>query len=288
MTTEPPSRAPSTSKTPRGGSMVSVTAHSREGGRVEVDAHTRSAPQRARTAAAEDRAASNESRSNLDLALDEIERQYRRTVEEWRAQGLTMAARHLEHFLDGGGKSIFYGADEARRFGPVQKAEADAQEQLEHAVRYHLENTLKPGSRARRNGRLNIELIARESYRPGEFPPGRYGYIAHGTSLARGFVTGDLDQDLAIGKTAVEVRFLGSWRRQGSRFLIDGEAVLGWKDRYDFDDRAPGGAGANSLKDYRGAKVFEFGGATWRQRVRGEAAIAGPGVGRPELTFTDE
>jgi len=103
----------------------------------------------------------------------------------------------------------------------------------------------------------------------------------------RGFLTADLDQDLAIGRTSVPVRFKGTWQRVDSQFLFAGEAIFEWNDRYDFELDQPGGAGAHSLQIHRGAKEFRFGAVSWRQRVEGSAPVTASGAGPLKLNFRD-
>jgi hypothetical protein len=73
--------------------------------------------------------------ARLKPFLDKAARNFRRTVEGWRGQGLIDAAHHLEHFLDRSGAPITYNRDQARSFSPVRSAEQDAQRQIRARLR---------------------------------------------------------------------------------------------------------------------------------------------------------
>jgi hypothetical protein len=186
--------------------------------------------------------------------LDKAERNFRRTAQGWREQGMTDAARHLEHFLEGSGEPIIYNRDQARSFDPVRSAEEDAQRKIRAAILERARD-LKDGE--------NIEIEIPP-------PPGEHGAFSHGLDLLRGFL-GDsnrLNDNLAAGRTAVKSSFKGKIRRNGDQIAVHGFVDHEWDDAYDFHGLQPGAPAANSLERYRGAKPFTFGGA-WRQQLSG-------------------
>lgn len=191
--------------------------------------------------------------SRLKPALDKMERNLRRTVEGWREEGMTDAARHLEHFLGGSGEPITYNRDQARSFSPVRSAEEDAQAQI-RAELLDEARKLKDGESRR------IEVDPR----PGNLT------IRHGLNLLRGLL-GDrdrLDDNLATGRTLLDTTFEGTISRNGDDIAVGGNVEYDWRDRYDFPTGQLGGDAALSLQKYRGARPFDFG-SRWRQRLGG-------------------
>jgi hypothetical protein len=209
--------------------------------------------------------------ARLRPALGKMERNLRRTVEGWREQGMTDAARHLEHFLDGSGERIIYNRDQARSFSPVRNAEEDARAQLRKGI---LER-----ARGLKDGEVLNDVVIEVT--------GGHGPIRHGLDLLRGFF-GDADRfndNLATGRTTVESTFKGTIRRNGDQISTEGAVGYDWKDRYDFHARQPGGGAAVNVQKYRGAKPFGFGGS-WQQRLSGQIERRGNRL-LPRLDLSD-
>jgi hypothetical protein len=209
--------------------------------------------------------------ARLKPALDKIESNLRRTVKGWREQGMTDAAHHLEHFLQGSGTPINYNREQARSFWPVRNTEENAQRQIHERIL----------AQAR-------QLEDGESKEITETITGEHNLLGHGLGLLRGLF-GDTDRfndNLATGRTTVRSTFKGMISRNGNAVSVDGAVDHDWRDTYDFQPSRlglpqPGAAAAKSLEQYRGAKAFTFGG-NWRQSLSG-----GIGRGGPSLRFVD-
>jgi hypothetical protein len=210
--------------------------------------------------------------ARLKPALDQIESNLRRTVEGWRERGMTDAAHHLEHFLEGSGEGITYNREQARSFWPVRNAEEDAKKLIREEI-LERARTLKDGEALK-----DVAFEVR----------GQQGLIRHGFDLLRGLF-GDTDRfndNLATGRTTIRSIFKGTISRKGNEVSVDGTVDHDWRDSYDFHPSRfglpqPGAAAAKSLEQYRGAKAYRFGGS-WRQSLSG-----GIGRGGPSLRFVD-
>jgi hypothetical protein len=203
--------------------------------------------------------------------LDKAERNLRRTVQGWREQGMTDAARHLEHFLDGSGEPITYNRDQARSFSPVRDAEETAQGLIRERITER--------ARGLRDG---------QSKEITETVTGEHGSLGHGLDLLRGLF-GDTDRfndNLATGRTTVRSTFNGTISRNGDEISVGGTVDHDWSDGYNFHPSRfglpqPGAAGGRSLEQYRGARTYTFGGK-WRQRLSGDVGPRGS-----KLNFVD-
>jgi hypothetical protein len=199
-----------------------------------------------------------------------MERNLRRTVEGWRKEGMTDAARHLEHFLDGSSEPITYNRDQARSFSPVRSAEEDAQAQIRAEL---LERARGLEDGEKRDVELDVT--------------GSHGTIDHGLGVVRGFLgdTDRFDDNLATGRTRIRSGYKGTLRRSGNAISVDGVVEHSWKDTYDFHSPEPGADAAKSLARYRGARSYGFGG-DWRQRLDGTIERRRERL-LPDFSFTD-
>ena len=210
------------------------------------------------------------SRRVSSSSLDKIERHQRNVVKGWREQGMTDAARHLEHFLDGSGEPITYNRDQARSFDPVRSAEEDAQEQIRMRILAEAQE-LKDGESKK------LDLTER----------GEHDRTGHGLDVLRGYFgdTDRLNDNFATGKTNVESAFTGTISRRGNEIVVDGLVDQDWHDTYDFRRGQPGAGAAHGLERHRGAKPYTFGGR-WRQALAGSIARDDRTL-TPTLHFTD-
>jgi hypothetical protein len=296
---------------------VHVHAHTREGGKVAVDAHDRRAPPRGfggtRQAQARPSAEDRPDRpaaparaglppesvlarnpkalaSPLGLRVPGVLQAQAQAAAQLLGLGRSPAARLYWHYLDGSGEDVWLTRDEARAFLPVREAEKEAEGHF--AARTFRGETddgeagrflrrLREGETADlpqlRSTRLVGEDISGFDHNSG----GRPGSTPVGDAIR---APGDY---AAIGRTSVKgVLTRGTARREGDRIFIKGQIEFGLDDTYDFHAGQPGAAPAPILERHGLAHTFQIR-SRWHRKVEATLPIVNGTFGAPEVRWQD-
>jgi hypothetical protein len=292
------STAASSDRRPRGG-MVHVRAHTRDSGKVQVDAYDRKASPSSATTAPEpsparaDDGPTQGSLPSAQMVEEELPKALRieavqqaepgpirRIVMDAQARAtLNMAAlgivspiaqRLYWHYLDCSGTDIWFSRDEARSLRPV----AEAEKAVERAfVRTTLSGATKDGKVARFLRSIpegtTVSLPLSEAISIAGIVTPVFDHNVR-TRLGRTAIREGLRAPgdyLIVGQTSVTGGLTdGTARREGGKILLQGTVRFGLNDQFDFRQDQPGGWEGVMLERYAIARPFTMR-AQWDRKL---------------------
>lgn len=195
-------------------------------------------------------------REPIPADFDELDRQFRATVDDWR-QSYPRAAEALERFLDGSGETENYSRDELISIDWFRRAEEQNMERFENKTFLFTPETLEEV-----RGIEDGEAVHFEDHWDRDFGDEEY--------LEKVFLDGDFIRTFGRAKLESKGSFVA--RRKGDEIVIEGMVVHNFDDPYDFHLGQSGAPGALAMEQYRGAKSYDRKGS-WQQGVTARVRV---------------